>query len=68
LRTWYHTEPDKWDEFEARYEKELDACPEAVDLLWKTIEEHQKVTFVYSAKNEERNNAVALKNYLIKHF
>jgi uncharacterized protein YeaO (DUF488 family) len=68
LRAWYHKEPDKWDEFEMRYEKELDASPEAVDLLWGTVEEQKKVTFVYSAKNEERNNAVALKNYLIKRF
>jgi uncharacterized protein YeaO (DUF488 family) len=68
LRTWYHHEPDKWNEFEVRYDRELDASPDAVDLLWHTIEEERKVTFVYSAKNEERNNAVALKNYLVKRF
>lgn len=68
LRTWYHHEPDKWDEFEERYDQELDSSPGAVDLLWKTVEEQKKVTFVYSAKNEERNNAVALRNYLMRRF
>jgi uncharacterized protein YeaO (DUF488 family) len=66
LRKWYHHEPDQWDEFEEKYFQELDASPEAVDLLWHKIEEQKKVTFVYSAKNEERNNAVALKEYLMK--
>jgi uncharacterized protein YeaO (DUF488 family) len=68
LRAWYHREPDQWDEFEEKYFQELDALPQAVDLLWKKIEEQKMVTFVYSSKNEERNNAVALKDYLMKKF
>ncbi|HNY65586.1 MAG TPA: DUF488 family protein [Deltaproteobacteria bacterium] len=68
LRAWYHAEPDKWDEFEGRYFRELDDHPETVDLLWKQIEDKETVTFVYSSKNEERNNAVALRDYLMKRF
>lgn len=68
LRAWYHREPDQWDEFEKRYFQELDARPEAVDALWKEIGEQKKVTFVYSSRNEERNNAVALREYLMKRF
>jgi uncharacterized protein YeaO (DUF488 family) len=68
LRAWYHLAPDKWEEFEEKYFQELDGRPAAVDLLWKELEEQKKVTFVYSSKNEERNNAVALKDYLMKRF
>jgi uncharacterized protein YeaO (DUF488 family) len=68
LRAWYHHAPDKWTEFEEKYFQELDASHEAVDSLWKEIEEQKKVTLVYSSKNEDRNNAVALKEYLMKKF
>ncbi len=68
LRTWYHREPGKWDEFEGKYFRELDGCAEAVELLLKEIGGRGQVTFVYSSKNEERNNALALKDYLLKKF
>lgn len=68
LRAWYHREPGKWDEFEEKYFRELDGRVETVGLLVKEIEGRGQVTFVYSSKNEERNNAVALKDYLLEKF
>lgn len=63
LRSWYKHDPDKWEEFKRRYFAELDEKPE----VWKPILEAARqgdVTLLYSAKNESRNNAVALKIYL----
>ncbi|HEY7212313.1 MAG TPA: DUF488 domain-containing protein [Bryobacteraceae bacterium] len=66
LRNWFHHDPARWDEFRQRYFAELDANPDA----WKPlVEEAQKgtLTLVYSAHDEEHNNAVALAGYLKAH-
>ncbi len=63
LRKWYHHEPEKWAEFKNRYYRELDHNPESVEQL-KQLLQKGNVTFVYSAKNEDHNNAVALKEYV----
>lgn len=63
LRHWYNHEPAKWDEFRRRYFRELDAHPDA----WKPLldaAERGEVTLLYSARETERNNATALKEYL----
>ena len=65
LRKWYNHDPEKWDEFKKRYYKELDSQPEIVEELRKIVKK-SRVTFIYSAKNETINNAVALKEYLAK--
>ncbi len=66
LRKWFGHDPDKWDEFRERYFEELDANPEAVDRL-VTEAGDGTVTLVYSARDENFNNAVALKAYLEKY-
>ena len=63
LRKWYGHDPEKWDEFRKRYFRELDANAEGVQELM----EHLKpgaVTLLYSSKEHEINNAVALRDYL----
>ncbi len=67
LRKWYNHEPSKWKEFKARYFKELDHNKKALSELL----EHCKtevVTFVFSSKEMQLNNATALKEYLENHF
>ncbi len=66
LRRWFDHEVEKWDEFQKRYEKELDSCPEAVAMLRDRLAKG-RVTLVYGAKDEAHNNAVALKAYLESH-
>lgn len=66
LRKWFGHDPDKWEEFQRRYFRELDANPEAVDRLVAEAGAGT-VTLVFSAKDEKRNNAVALKAYLEKY-
>lgn len=63
LRAWFRHEPGKWDEFRTRYERELDRMPGEVEELRKQLR-NGRVTLVYAAKDEEHNNAVALKAYL----
>ena len=63
LRKWFGHDPAKWAEFQARYHDELDHNPELVKQI---VEQAKKgtVTLVYSAKDEEHNDAVVLKAYL----
>ena len=63
LREWYGHEPQKWPEFRRRYLQELKDNPEAVAELRKRVKQG-RVTFVYAAKDEERNSARVLKEYL----
>lgn len=63
LRQWFGHDPAKWDEFRERYFQELDDNSEAVDELIKAAGDG-RVTLVYAARDEQHNNAVALKEYL----
>ena len=63
LRKWFNHDPDKWDEFQQRYSAELDANPAAWGPLLQAAREGT-ITLVYSARDEEHNQAVALKTYL----
>jgi uncharacterized protein YeaO (DUF488 family) len=63
LRQWFNHDPDKWPAFRVRYFRELDSRPEA----WRpivTAARRGAVTLVYSSRDTEHNNAVALKDYL----
>jgi uncharacterized protein YeaO (DUF488 family) len=65
LRKWFNHDPARWAEFQHRYDAEL---KEKATLL-ATIKKHAKtkpVTLLYSAKDEQHNQAVALRNFLLK--
>lgn len=63
LRKWFDHDPLKWIEFRDRYFLELNRNPEAVEQLTEQLH-RGVVTLVYGAKDEEHNQAVALKAYL----
>jgi uncharacterized protein YeaO (DUF488 family) len=66
LRRWFGHDPAKWEDFQRRYFAELDSKPEA----WRLILEAARrghITLLYSARDLEHNNAVALKRYLEQH-
>ncbi len=63
LRKWFDHDPDKWDEFQKRYRKELKANDGAVQRL-KDEMNKGAVTLVYGAKDEEHNDAVVLQEFL----
>lgn len=63
LRKWSGHDPAKWEEFRRRYFAELDEGPEGLDDLLDLVRAGT-VTLVYSARDTERNQAVALKQWL----
>ena len=66
LRRWYDHQPERWPEFQKRYQAELDANGEAVASL-NELCATGPVTFVFAARDTARNGAVALKDYLENH-
>ncbi len=60
LRKWFDHDPKRWAEFERRYKQELRGKTEETDALRKLEREHGRVTLLFGAKDEERNNAVVL--------
>lgn len=63
LRTWFGHEPSRFEAFAEKYRAELEANP-AMDELRAAVAEHPVVTLVYSAKDEQHNQAVVLADYL----
>ncbi len=63
LRRWYAHEPERWPEFKRRYRAELKGNAEALKGLRDQLEVGP-VTFVFAARDEARNSAVVLKQYL----
>lgn len=66
LRRWYGHDPGKWDEFRRRYRSELEADPSVLESLIQLVKTEKTVTLLFSARNEDYNNAVALAKFLAK--
>jgi len=64
LRQWFGHDRSKWEAFKRQYFSELDAQPQAVARL---LEEAAKgrLTLLFSARDAEYNQAVALREYLL---
>lgn len=65
LRKWFNHDPDKFDKFTRRYRAELDdnredeALAEIVDAA-----KHRDIVLLYSAKDEQHNQAVVLRQWI----
>ena len=66
LRTWFSHDPERWQEFRRRYFAELDANPQSWQPLVDATAQGS-VTLLFSSRDEEHNNAVALRDYLLSH-
>ena len=66
LRKWFAHDPTKYPEFHQRYFGELDANPDVKSIIAELNQraKSETVTLLYSAKDEEHNQAVVLKDYL----
>jgi uncharacterized protein YeaO (DUF488 family) len=65
LRKRFHSKPEEWDAFCAAYEAELKRDPaEAATTELLARLRKGPVTLLYAARDERRNNAVALKRWL----
>ena len=58
LRRWFGHDPSRWGEFRLRYREELAANPRVAELA--SIAGSGTLTLVYSARDEEHNQAVVL--------
>ncbi|MEA5455276.1 DUF488 domain-containing protein [Sinomonas sp. JGH33] len=63
LRKWFGHDPERFDEFASRYRAELDGSGALAELK-AAVSEHEKVDLVYSARDEEHNQAVVLRDVL----
>lgn len=65
LRKWFNHDPKRWAAFYQKFHAELEAQREAVESVLNGAD-GGTLTLLYAAKDEEHNNAVALKMYLEK--
>ena len=63
LRHWFHANPDSWPDFETRYRAELATLGGVMDELAGYTQDGI-VTLIYASKDEERNNAVVLRDVM----
>lgn len=60
LRKWFAHDPHKWEEFRVRYQEELKDKNQYLDQIREIAKIEGTVTLVYSAKDENHNNALVL--------
>jgi uncharacterized protein YeaO (DUF488 family) len=63
LRRWFSHDPAKWEEFQRRYFAELEGKAQALRPI-RDAARQGNVTLLYTARDVEHNNAVALRVYL----
>jgi uncharacterized protein YeaO (DUF488 family) len=67
LRKSFCHDPEKWEDFKKRYRKELEGKDELLKKIRQFEKERGTVTLLYSAKDEEHNQAVALGEIIQEH-
>ena len=65
LRQWFGHDPERWQEFHRRYAKELQQHTTAIDEL-RELARHDTITLVFGSRDEEHNDAVALREVLMR--
>ena len=66
LRRWYGHDPERWEEFRQRYETELQGRGDAIQRI-RDLQGAGPLTFVFAARDERRNSALVLKEFLEGH-
>lgn len=66
LRKWFGHDVARWEEFQQRYAEELKSHGELLDAL-RTLARKGTLTLVYAAHDEVHNNAVVVREILLKH-
>jgi uncharacterized protein YeaO (DUF488 family) len=64
LRKWFGHDPKRWPEFQKRYRKELRGKAGLAAQIRQLEKEHRVVTLLFSARDEEHNQAVVLRDFL----
>lgn len=63
LRKWFNHIPERFEEFAKKYVAELKSNPDVAPVI-EQLRQHDKVTLLYGAKDEQHNNAVVLLHLL----
>lgn len=66
LRKWFGHDPKRWAEFQKRYREELKSKAELIGQLGELEKKHGTVSLIYSARDDQHNQAVALRDFLKK--
>lgn len=66
LRKWFSHDPEKWDEFRRRYFDEIRKRKTIVERIRAAFRRYGTVTFLFAARDERHNNAVALREFLCR--
>ncbi|MGO4558233.1 DUF488 domain-containing protein [Mesorhizobium sp. 2RAF21] len=66
LRKWFGHDPARWEEFRLRYAAEIHGHRDELDRL-RDLVRQGAVTLVYSAHDEAHNDAVVLRDVLLRH-
>lgn len=64
LRIWFGHDPKKWPEFQKKYRAEIKANEEAFTQLREIVASKKTVTLLFSAKDENYNQAIVIKSLL----
>jgi uncharacterized protein YeaO (DUF488 family) len=65
LRRWFGHDPERWQEFRQRYTSELRQHPAELDQL-RDLARQGTVTLVFGARDEAHNDAVVLREVLLR--
>ena len=65
LRRWFGHDPNRWPEFHRRYQRELAEHTAELDQL-RALVEQGTVTLLYGARDEQHNDAVVLRDTLLR--
>jgi len=65
LRKWFGHDPARWQEFRKRYAVEVRKHPEQLNRL-RALARKGPITLIYSAHDELHNDAVALRDFILR--
>jgi uncharacterized protein YeaO (DUF488 family) len=65
LRKWFGHDPGRWTEFRKRYEAMLEEHADAIDKL-RSVAAQGPITLVYAARDQRHNEAVVLRDILLR--
>ena len=65
LRRWFGHDPNRWPDFRQRYQRELAEHTAELDQL-RALAEQGIVTLLFGARDEQHNDAVVLRDTLLR--
>jgi len=65
LRRWFGHDPERWGEFRKRYAVELNEQSAGLEQL-RALALSGPITLVFSARDEAHNDAVALRDFILR--